>query len=123
MHKFGDIVLVSALLDPQGGNPKDRPCVVVTNPATPLPENRQLVVAISTVLPDDYASHAVAQAVEIIAEFLCLFLELCGVGHGGGVWKADAGASSAESRASLPFAEKRRCASCGTWPSHVLNSV
>ena len=50
-YAYGDIVLVSGLLDPQGRNPKDRPCVVVTNPAM-SPEGRQLVVAISTTLPD-----------------------------------------------------------------------
>ena len=50
-HAYGDVVLVEGLLDPQGRNPKDRPCVVVTNPDSP-PDGRQLVVAISTVLPD-----------------------------------------------------------------------
>ena len=52
MHQFGDIVLVQAMHDPQGRNLKDRPCVVVTDPDNPLPNRRQLVVAISTVLPD-----------------------------------------------------------------------
>ncbi len=50
-YAYGDIILVSGLLDPQGRNPKDRPCVVITNPER-SPDGRQLVVAISTVLPD-----------------------------------------------------------------------
>ncbi len=50
-HAYGDIVLVSGLLDPQGRNPKDRPCVVVGDPKAPA-EGTLLVVAISTVLPD-----------------------------------------------------------------------
>jgi hypothetical protein len=48
---YGDIVLVADLLDPNGVNPKDRPCVVVTDPKEPRPEGRHLVVAISTVVP------------------------------------------------------------------------
>ncbi len=52
MHQFGDIVLIQAMLDPQGRNPKDRPCVIVTDPGSPPPGGMQLVVAISTVLPD-----------------------------------------------------------------------
>lgn len=52
MHHFGDIVLIRDLLDPHGRNPKDRPCVVVTDPANPRPPGRHLVVAISTVVPD-----------------------------------------------------------------------
>lgn len=50
-YAHGDIVLVAGLLDPQGRNPKDRPCVVITNPESRT-EGRQFVVAISTVLPD-----------------------------------------------------------------------
>jgi len=30
--RYGDIVLVADFVDPQGRNPKDRPCVVVTDP-------------------------------------------------------------------------------------------
>jgi hypothetical protein len=56
-HAYGSIVLVADMLDPHGRNPKDRPCVIVTDPEA-IPEGRQLVVAISTVLPailpDDY---------------------------------------------------------------------
>ena len=48
---YGSIVLVAGLLDPHGRNPKDRPCVVVTRPGD-APEGRQLVVAISTLIPD-----------------------------------------------------------------------
>ena len=47
----GDIVLISNMLDPHGRNPKDRPCVVVTELGDG-PEGHQVVVAISTLLPD-----------------------------------------------------------------------
>jgi hypothetical protein len=47
----GSIVLVADMLDPQGRNPKDRPCVVVTKPGD-APPGHQVVVAISTLLPD-----------------------------------------------------------------------
>jgi mRNA-degrading endonuclease toxin of MazEF toxin-antitoxin module len=50
-YTYGSIVLVADMLDPQGRHPKDRPCVVVTQPES-TPEGRQLVVAISTRLPD-----------------------------------------------------------------------
>ncbi len=50
--RYGDIILVANFLDPQGRNPKDRPCVVMTNNASPTPEGSQLVVAISTIVPD-----------------------------------------------------------------------
>ena len=49
--QFGDIVAVADLLDPQGRNPKNRPCVVVTDPKLPPPQRTELVVAISTVIP------------------------------------------------------------------------
>jgi hypothetical protein len=56
-HAYGSIVLVADMLDPQGRNPKDRPCVIATDPGS-TPEGYELVVAISTVLPsplpDDY---------------------------------------------------------------------
>ena len=47
-----------------------------------------------TLLADDDAPDAVPQPLEIIAESLRLGLEWCGVGHGGGVWKAATGAPS-----------------------------
>jgi mRNA-degrading endonuclease toxin of MazEF toxin-antitoxin module len=51
MPREGDIVIVRDLLDPNGVNPKDRPCVVVTrnddlNAGAPI-----VVAAISTLLP------------------------------------------------------------------------
>jgi hypothetical protein len=53
----GSIVLVANMLDPHGRNPKDRPCVVVTEPGD-APEGFLAVVAISTIvpepLPEDY---------------------------------------------------------------------
>jgi mRNA-degrading endonuclease toxin of MazEF toxin-antitoxin module len=56
--KYGDIVIVSGLPDPQGRNPKDRPAVVVT-PTEELEAGRPIfVVAITTTLlaplPNDY---------------------------------------------------------------------
>ena len=52
MRFYGEIVLVSALLDPQGRNPKDRPCVIVT-PNVDLEAGMPLqVVAITTFIPD-----------------------------------------------------------------------
>jgi mRNA-degrading endonuclease toxin of MazEF toxin-antitoxin module len=50
-YAYGSIVVVADMLDPQGRHPKDRPCVVVTQPES-TPEGWQLVVAISTRLPD-----------------------------------------------------------------------
>ncbi len=50
-YAYGSIVLVADMLDPHGRNPKDRPCVVVTDPEA-MPDGWELVVAISTVLPD-----------------------------------------------------------------------
>ena len=56
-YAYGSIVLVADMLDPQGRNPKDRPCVIATDREA-TPEGYELVVAISTVLPsplpDDY---------------------------------------------------------------------
>lgn len=52
MRFYGEIILISALLDPQERNPKDRPCVIVTPNAdldTGLPLQ---VVAITTFIPD-----------------------------------------------------------------------
>jgi mRNA interferase MazF len=52
MRSYGEIVLISALLDPQGRNPKDRPCVIVS-PTAELEAGLPLqVVAITTLLPD-----------------------------------------------------------------------
>jgi PemK-like, MazF-like toxin of type II toxin-antitoxin system len=52
MRFYGEIVLVTGLLDPQGRNPKDRPCVVVT-PTADLEQGLPLqVVAITTWVPD-----------------------------------------------------------------------
>ncbi len=48
---YGSIVVVEGMVDPHGRNPKDRPCVVVTSPGD-APEGHQIVVAISTLLPD-----------------------------------------------------------------------
>jgi len=49
---FGDIVIVTDLLDPQGRNPKDRPAVVVT-PTDDLEAGRPVfVIAITTTLPE-----------------------------------------------------------------------
>ena len=55
---YGDIVIVSDLLDPRGRNPKDRPAVVVT-PTDELDAGGPIyIVAITTtlpgVLPDDH---------------------------------------------------------------------
>jgi mRNA-degrading endonuclease toxin of MazEF toxin-antitoxin module len=50
-HAYGDIVVVADMLDPRGHYPKDRPCVIVTEPGL-TPEGWELVVAISTQLPD-----------------------------------------------------------------------
>ena len=52
MPAYGDIVIITALLDPQGRNPKDRACVVVT-PPDEIEEGGSLdVVAITTLVPD-----------------------------------------------------------------------
>jgi mRNA-degrading endonuclease toxin of MazEF toxin-antitoxin module len=50
--RFGDIVIVDALLDPKGQNPKNRPAVIVT-PSAELAEGRPIfVIAITTTLPE-----------------------------------------------------------------------
>jgi mRNA-degrading endonuclease toxin of MazEF toxin-antitoxin module len=52
MPSIGEIVLISALLDPQGRNPKDRPCVVIAS-NDDLDQGPMIqVVAISTLIPD-----------------------------------------------------------------------
>jgi PemK-like, MazF-like toxin of type II toxin-antitoxin system len=50
-YAYGTIVLVADMLDPQGRKPKDRPCVIITEPGD-APDGYQVVVAISTRLPD-----------------------------------------------------------------------
>jgi mRNA-degrading endonuclease toxin of MazEF toxin-antitoxin module len=51
-YGYGDIVLFSAVLDPQGGNPKDRPAMVVT-PEEAIEQGQPIeVVAITTLIPD-----------------------------------------------------------------------
>src|SRR5438270_2289768 len=51
-HEYGDIIIVEGLLDPQGRNPKDRACVVVT-PSDQIEDGGSLdVVAITSLLPD-----------------------------------------------------------------------
>jgi mRNA-degrading endonuclease toxin of MazEF toxin-antitoxin module len=52
MRTHGEIVLVSALLDPQGRNPKDRPCVVISPASEPGEGLPIKVVAITTLIPD-----------------------------------------------------------------------
>jgi mRNA-degrading endonuclease toxin of MazEF toxin-antitoxin module len=44
LYRYGEIVLIADLLDPNGVNPKDRPCVVVTDPKVPRPDGHQIVV-------------------------------------------------------------------------------
>jgi mRNA-degrading endonuclease toxin of MazEF toxin-antitoxin module len=48
---YGQIVIVSAMLDPNGVNPKDRPSVVVTPSDEIQAEGPFTVIAISTLLP------------------------------------------------------------------------
>jgi mRNA-degrading endonuclease toxin of MazEF toxin-antitoxin module len=57
---FGDIVIVSSLLDPRGRNPKDRPAVVVTPSEDINKEKFIYVVAISTSFPDPLPEDHVA---------------------------------------------------------------
>jgi mRNA-degrading endonuclease toxin of MazEF toxin-antitoxin module len=49
--RYGQIVIVSEMLDPNRANPKDRPCVVVTPTDEIEPDGSIIVVAISTLLP------------------------------------------------------------------------
>src|SRR3954470_16729515 len=52
IHRYSEIVIVVGLLDPQGRNPKDRACVVVS-PSDQIEAGGALdVVAITTKLPD-----------------------------------------------------------------------
>ena len=51
-RQFGEIILASAILDPQGRNSKDRPVVIVT-PQEEIDLDSTLdVVAITTLIPD-----------------------------------------------------------------------
>jgi hypothetical protein len=53
LYLYGSIVIVSQLLDPQGRNPKNRPCIVLTpNAEMPGPDGSIDVVAISSIVPD-----------------------------------------------------------------------
>jgi mRNA-degrading endonuclease toxin of MazEF toxin-antitoxin module len=52
VYRYGEIVLVADFLDPNGVNPKDRPCVIVTDPKVPSLGGPHRVVAISTLLPN-----------------------------------------------------------------------
>jgi mRNA-degrading endonuclease toxin of MazEF toxin-antitoxin module len=49
--RYGQIVIVSEMTDPNGVNPKDRPSVVVTLTDEIDPDGSIVVVAISTLLP------------------------------------------------------------------------
>jgi mRNA-degrading endonuclease toxin of MazEF toxin-antitoxin module len=51
MHRVGHIVIVSDVLDPQGRNSKDRPCVVVGVSSADDAETLYRVVGITTSLP------------------------------------------------------------------------
>ncbi len=52
VYRYGDIVIVSQMLDPNGVNPKDRPCVIIDDPKSPPQAGFHRVVAITTVVPD-----------------------------------------------------------------------
>jgi mRNA-degrading endonuclease toxin of MazEF toxin-antitoxin module len=52
MANRGDIVIVVDLLDPQGRNPKDRACVLVSTPERIAAGGPYKMVAITTVLPN-----------------------------------------------------------------------
>jgi hypothetical protein len=52
MAEQGDIVIVVDLLDPQGRNPKDRACVLVSSAEKIAAGGPLDVVAITTLLPD-----------------------------------------------------------------------
>jgi mRNA-degrading endonuclease toxin of MazEF toxin-antitoxin module len=53
---YGQIVIVERLLDPQGRNPKDRACVVVTPTDRIVPGALLDVVAITTKVPESLPS-------------------------------------------------------------------
>ncbi len=50
--RYGDIVIVSRLLDPNGRNPKDHPAVVVTSLGEADLQSLIEVAAITTLIPD-----------------------------------------------------------------------
>jgi mRNA-degrading endonuclease toxin of MazEF toxin-antitoxin module len=60
LHRIGHIVIVEAMLDPQGRNPKDRPCVVVYAPPNDSQDRSYRVVGITTTLPDELTVDHVA---------------------------------------------------------------
>ena len=51
-YRLGDIVLVAALDDPQGRNPKDRPALIVGVLDDPAREVLIEVMAITTLIPN-----------------------------------------------------------------------
>ena len=53
MRRVGQIVIVADVLDPQGRNPKDRPCVVVGVSTPDAGGTLYRVVGITTSLPDE----------------------------------------------------------------------
>ena len=60
MYRVGQIVIVEALLDPQGKNPKDRHCVVVLATALTDPDRQYGVVGITTTLQGGLAADQIA---------------------------------------------------------------
>jgi mRNA-degrading endonuclease toxin of MazEF toxin-antitoxin module len=60
MPGYGDIVIMDGLPDPNGVNPKSRPCVVVTRDEAIAAGDPIQVVAISTMLPGPIPLDAVA---------------------------------------------------------------
>lgn len=53
MYPYGSIVVVGQLRDPQGVNPKDRRCIVITPDADRIGSDGTIrVVAISSLVPD-----------------------------------------------------------------------
>jgi mRNA-degrading endonuclease toxin of MazEF toxin-antitoxin module len=52
MASRGDIVIIPDLLDPQGRDPKPRPCVIVSSPVAIASGGTLMVVAITTQLPN-----------------------------------------------------------------------
>ncbi len=60
MPGYGDIVIIDGLTDPNGVNPKSRPCVVITEDEAVAAGDPIQVVAISTMLPGPIPPDAVA---------------------------------------------------------------
>ena len=59
MPSYGDIVIIDGLPDPNGVNPKSRPCVIVTADEAIAAGDPIHVVAISTMLPGPVPPDAV----------------------------------------------------------------